>query len=172
MTIQFDRAWAMPNHDTFKIKPIHKFVKGNLTKGIWVDPFVRNSPFKKRMTYTNDLNKDFKASSHMDAYDFLRIFDESSVDGVIFDPPYSPRQISECYKGVGMKVTEKETQSSFWGNIKKEIARVVKPGGIVLSFGWNSGGVGKGNGFTLNKVLLVAHGGWHNDTICVMETKS
>ena len=34
MTIQFDRAWAMPNHDTFKIKPIHKFVKDNLTKGI------------------------------------------------------------------------------------------------------------------------------------------
>lgn len=64
------------------------------------------------------------------------------------------------------------TQASFWGNLKKEIARVVKPTGIVISFGWNSGGIGKTNGFTIAEVLLVAHGGNHNDTICVVETKN
>ena len=25
------------------------------------------------------------------------MFDDESVDGVLYDPPYSPRQISECY---------------------------------------------------------------------------
>ena len=63
------------------------------------------------------------------------------------------------------------TQSSFWGNLKKEISRVVKPNGIVVSCGWNSGGIGKTNGFSIVEILLVAHGGWHNDTIVTVEQK-
>ena len=63
------------------------------------------------------------------------------------------------------------TQSSFWGNLKKEIARVVKPNGIVISFGWNSNGIGKTKGFEIIEILLVSHGGNHNDTICVVERK-
>ena len=41
----------------------------------------------------------------------------------------------------------------------------------VISFGWNSGGIGKKYGFEIKKILLVAHGGWDNDTICVVEEK-
>lgn len=83
----------------------------------------------------------------------------------------SPRQIHESYKNVGMPIFKETTQSSFWGNLKKEIARIVKPEGKVISFGWNSGGIGKTNGFTITRILLVAHGGWHNDTICTVEVK-
>ena len=70
-----------------------------------------------------------------------------------------------------MTVNMQTTQSSFWGNLKKEISRVVIKGGTVMSFGWNSGGIGKVNGFEICEVLLVAHGGWHNDTIVTVETK-
>jgi hypothetical protein len=55
--------------------------------------------------------------------------------------------------------------------MKNEIARIVKPGGTVLSFGWNSNGVGKNRGFEIIEILLVAHGGQHNDTICIAEKK-
>ena len=92
----------------------------------------------------------------MDALDFLKTFDDCSVDGVLYDPPYSPRQISEC----------------FWSNQKKEISRIVKLGGKVISFGWNSGGIGIKYGFEIERILLVAHGGWHNDTICTIERKT
>lgn len=34
-----------------------------------------------------------------------------------------------------------------------------------------SGGIGKSYGFEIKKILLVPHGGWHNDTICVVEEK-
>ena len=105
----------------------------------------------------------------MDALDYLRTFGDSSLQGVIFDPPYSPRQIAECYGHVGRKVTQKDTQARFWGAIKKEIGRVLEPNGTALTFGWNSGGCGKVNGFQLVEVLIVAHGGWHNDTICTAE---
>ncbi len=107
----------------------------------------------------------------MDALDWLKTFENESVDVVLFDPPYSPRQVSECYKKVGRTVDLKTTQSSFWGNIKKEISRIVKQDGIVVTFGWCSNGIGKSNGFSIVEILLVAHGGWHNDTIVTVETK-
>ena len=53
-----------------------------------------------------------------------------------------------------------------------QIAREIKVGGKVISFGWNSGGLGKNRRFKIHKILLVAHGGLHNDTICVVERKT
>lgn len=44
-------------------------------------------------------------------------------------------------------------------------------GGVCISFGWNSMGIGKKNGFEIIEILLVAHGGMHNDTIVTVETK-
>ena len=108
----------------------------------------------------------------MDALDFLKMFGDASVDGILYDPPYSSRQVSECYHHFGYNVTEKTTQSSFWSNQKKEISRILKPGGKVITFGWNSGGIERKYGFDITRILLVAHGGWHNDTICTVEQKS
>lgn len=36
----------------------------------------------------------------MDALEFLKLFDDESVDVVLFDPPYSPRQVKEIYDKV------------------------------------------------------------------------
>lgn len=105
----------------------------------------------------------------MDALEFLKTFDDASVDFVLYDPPYSPRQVSECYKKLGKTVNMQTTQSSFWGNLKKEIARIIKPNAIVISFGWNSNGIGKTKGLEILEILTVAHGGQHNDTICTVE---
>ena len=160
----------MPSHDTFTVKPIRELIAAHITDGVWVDPFSRNSPFRERCI-TNDLNPEVVADCHLEALEFLRTFTDASVDGVLFDPPYSPRQISECYKQVGREVHTKDTQSSFYGDRKKEVARIVKPGGKVLCFGWNSGGIGKSNGFELREVLLVPHGVAHNDTVCTVELK-
>ena len=41
----------------------------------------------------------------------------------------------------------------------------------VISFGWNSGGIGMKYGFEISRILMVAHGGWLNDTICTIENK-
>lgn len=65
--MKFSRAWAMPNSETFSIKPIGNFVKKYLS-GVSVDPFARN---KNWFTYTNDLNPNTSAMFHMDAENFL-----------------------------------------------------------------------------------------------------
>lgn len=164
-----ERVWAMPSKKTFEIKPISELIKQEVDhRLLWIDPFANESKIAR---ITNDLNPEYGTDYHMDALDFLKMFDDESVDGVLYDPPYSPRQVSECYKGVGTAVTSETTQSSFWTNQKREISRIVKPGGKVISFGWNSGGIGDKYGFDIKRILLVPHGGWHNDTICTVEVK-
>lgn len=158
----------MPNKNTFDIAPIKQLILEEKHNGIWIDPYANKN---KIATITNDLNNKFDTDYNLDALEFLKLFKDSSVDGVLFDPPYSPRQISECYKNFGIEVSNKTTQSSFWSNQKKEISRIVKVGGKVITFGWNSGGIGKSYGFNITRILLVTHGGWHNDTICVVEEK-
>ena len=99
------------------------------------------------------------------------MFDNDSVDVVLYDRPYSPRQVAECYKSVGKTVNMQTTQASYWGKQKEQIGRIVKPGGYVITCSWNSGGIGKKHGFEIVEILMVAHGGWHNDTIVVVEKK-
>lgn len=159
----------MPNKNTFDIPPIRKLIAEELGENtFWIDPFANCNHIAD---VTNDLNPTFDTDYHMDALDFLRMFGSKSVDGVLYDPPYSPRQVSECYKNFGIEVTQETTRASFWSNHKKEISRIVKPSGKVITFGWNSGGIGAKYGFKIKRILLVAHGGWHNDTICTVEVK-
>ena len=133
-----------------------------------VDPFANTS---KYANITNDLDPAMPTMFHMDATDFLKQLKSHSADVVLYDPPYSPRQVSESYKRLNMSVNMSTTQASYWSQQKTEIGRIVKPGGIAISFGWNSGGIGKKHGFEILEILLVAHGGQHNDTICVVERK-
>jgi len=43
---------------------------------------------------------------------------------------------------------------------------------IVLSFGWNSIGMGIKKGFSIIELMLVCHGRTHNDTICIAEKRT
>ena len=161
--------WAMPNKNTFEIPPIAKLLDEEVDcNKVWIDPFANKN---KRATITNDLNLEFDTDFNLDALEFLKTFSDESIDGCLFDPPYSPRQVSECYKNVGKDVSYKDTSAAFWANLKKEIARIIKPKGKVISFAWNTGGVGKTLGFTKTRIMLVGHGGWHNDTIVTVEIK-
>ena len=60
---------------------------------------------------------------------------------------------------------------AFYSRIKQELARKIRVGGLAISCGWNTGGLGKENGFEIMKVLLVPHGGYRNDTILAVERK-
>lgn len=163
--MHMERIWAMPAADTFDCKPIGDFVRKYLT-GVSVDPFSRN---KRWATYTNDLNPETAAEHHMEAKEFLGMLATQGVkaDCIIVDPPYSPRQITECYAKVGRTATMQDTQSAFYTHIRAAAKKLCKKGTVVLSFGWNSTGMGKG--FVQREILLVAHGGAHNDTICLAE---
>lgn len=168
--MKISRMWAMPNHETFSIKPIGAFVKTYLEPShVSIDPFSGN---KRWATYNNDINPNADSNYHMDAEIFLNTLAAQGVkaDLVILDPPYSPRQISECYKSYGLEVGMKETQSALmYKRVRDAVMNVITDDAIVLSFGWNSVGMGKNRGFEQIEILLCCHGGAHNDTICIAE---
>ena len=167
-SVCINRVWAMPNKNTFSIKPINNLIQKHLMVGKVIDPFANSN---KIANVTNDLDLDYDTDYHLDALDFMKLFKESEVDLVLYDPPYSPRQVSECYKKLNYTVNMQTTQASYWSKQKAEIGRIVKVGGKVITCGWNSGGIGKKYGFEIVEILLVAHGGWHNDTLVTVEVK-
>jgi len=144
--IRFERVWAMPNKHTFSIKPIAQLIQQEKTPGIWLDPF----PFEYKT----------------DALVSLNNHETNSVDGVLFDPPYSPRQLKEAYDSKGQSW---DGTNSIWSQWQQEIARVIKPSGKCIKFGWNTGVIA--DGFEITRILLVSHGSHHNDTMVTVQKK-
>lgn len=157
----------MPNKNTFDIPQIKNIIE-KYNHGFSIDPFANTN---KMASVTNDLIPEYGTDYTEDALVFLKRFEDNSVDVVLYDPPFSVRQVSECYKKMDMSVNYKTTTARYWSAQKAEIGRIVKLGGNVITCGWNSGGIGKKHGFEIIEILLVAHGGWHNDTIVTVEEK-
>ena len=151
--MKIERDWSMPNKRTFQIKPIRRLLEQENALH-YQDPF----PYvESRLEF-------------VDALSYLSTFPDNSQDGILFDPPYSLRQLKECYKDLGRYMTGEESRLVYtkW---KNEIARVIRPGGKCISFAWSTTGLGKSRGFEIERILLVAHGGNHNDTLVTVERK-
>ena len=99
--MNISKTWSMPNPNTFSIKPIEDLIKKYIRYGVIVDPFARDSKFG---TITNDLDETMPTTYHMDALDFLKMLPDDTVDMILYDPPYSSRQVAECYKKHGRSV--------------------------------------------------------------------
>lgn len=171
--VVFSRVWDMPNSDTFSIPIIRCFVKRYLMgSNVSIDPFARN---KRWATHTNDLNPNTAATHHMEAEDFLNQLKTQNVmaDLFIFDPPYSPRQLKECYDNIGKKMQMEDGQTARLRSIWRDAAiPILTDNAVVLSFGWNTVGFGKKLGFEIEEIMLVCHGADHNDTICMAERRT
>ena len=166
MTI-INRIWAMPNKWTFRIPPIEEIVTRYADFGVgWADPFAGKSEFAE---FRNDLNSENGQPSQREALDFMRQFDDDTLAGVIFDPPYSLTQVSRSYNDMGLKFKGKENPTGGFPKVRDAISRAVRSGGLCISFGWNTVGIGKKRGGTIEEILIVCHGGNRNDTLCTVE---
>lgn len=161
--MKVSRSFAMPNKFTFRIPPVENLLERyGVLLGAWVDPMAGYySPAK----FTNDIDLHAPTWSHKDGFEFLSQFQSGVVEGVLFDPPYSLRQVTESYSGNGKDTIKVITK------YKDKIAELVRVNGYVISAGWNSNGIGKIRGFEIKEVLLIAHGSEHNDTIITVEQK-
>ena len=166
--MEINRIWSMPNKWTFKIPPITDLIKRYVKTGVgWIDPFAgMNSPAE----FTNDLNPEMPTIYHLHALEFCEELN-GKYNGILFDPPYSLRQMKECYDNIGIEKISQEDTNHFPRNVRNAIASKIKVGGYCLSFGWSSEGIGMKAGFKIIEILLVAHGGKHNDTIVTVEKK-
>lgn len=161
----------MPSRNTFTIPPFRQLLARVLQgRDVIVDPFANQS---RLGTIRNDLNPDFDTDYHLDALTFLRQLPPDSADALLYDPPYSITQAAECYHSYGKeRLATNVANMGYWRQLKDAAARVIKTGGVCISFGWNSNGLGLTRGFTMDEMLICAHGGSKNDTICTVETKN
>jgi len=158
----------MPNKWTFQIPPIKDLLAKYCGDGKgWIDPFAGTS---SPAEFRNDLNPEMPAQYHIDALDFIKQLD-GQFRGILFDPPYSYHQMKECYMEIGKGNITSRHATSFYGDLREAIEDKIIPGGIAISCGWNSIGMGKTHGFEIIEILLVCHGGAHNDTIVTVDKK-
>lgn len=118
------------------------------------DPFARQS-FTTRLqgTITNDLNEMMPTDYHLEFKEFATMMheQEQQFDLVLFDPPYSLRQLKEQYDGIGKDLELWQTKN-MWKDGKDLLGDLVKPGGYVISLGWSTAGFGKKRGFAKKEV--------------------
>ena len=163
--MKIQRVWAMPSRHTFTIKPIRELLQKYKVGKNWIDPFAGEySPAE----ITNDLNPAKPTQFHLEAIDFLKQLDGQYAGG-LYDPPYSLRQIMECYDEIGCRVDKKWATTKFYSEAKTYLANKIKPEGLCISFGWNTIGLGKKRGFEIIEVLVISHGRLHNDTLVTVD---
>ncbi len=162
--IKIKRVWEMPNKWTFKMRSVQKiFSKYNVGKG-WVDPFAGEySPAE----ITNDI-EGRQAKYKLDALDFLKSLPDKSAKGILFDPPYS---VEQCLRKYTPKQEGTAGRQEYWSKCKDQIGRIIESYGTVISFCWDSTGMGMERRFTILEILLICHGPCHNDTIVTVERK-
>lgn len=162
-------VWAMPSKWTFDVLELASIVAKYKRDGeTWADPFAG---FHCLAEITNDLNPESPAQHHMDATDFLMSLN-GPLDGVIFDPPYSLTQVSKSYNEMGLAFKGAENPTGGFPKARDEIARLVRPSGHVISYGWNTVGMGSNRGFEKVEIVVCCHGGNRNDTLVTVERKS
>jgi hypothetical protein len=84
-------------------------------------------------------------------------------DLIISDPPYSFHQAHTTYKNTDMiQMTA----------VKTEYDRLLKGGGQIIHFGFNSTGMGKTRNYVKQELCIVNQGGNHNDILILREQKS
>lgn len=111
----------------------------------------------------NDINPDLLRDGdlNLDAYDLAAwLGHEHRYDTVVFDPPYSAHQAIVSYG------TKRQQQVS---HARDVVEYVLRPGGRVISLGFNSTGMSNSRGFEKEALLLVNCGGSHNDYIILSE---
>ena len=157
-TIRMERAWAMPTPRPFQIPAIAKLIEEECA-GYPKEKIVDLFPYK----------------ATRDAFELLKSLPDSSVSVFLIDPPYSKKQAEDLYrdhgKEHGIPMVSWESPKQYWTEFRKEIARVLEPGGKCITLAWNTQGTGKGLAFKITRILMVAHGGGRNDTIVTVDRK-
>lgn len=165
-----------PKRYTFEMKKVKEWTELN-SKGLVLNLFAGKTKLNLNEIRV-DINKEMtKIDYIMDSFSFINFWIEEKndkFDTIILDPPYSLRKAREKYD-ISMKnsnpnvnVHNKKMIGSFT-IIKNVISNILAPEGRVLTFGYNSTGLGNARGFKKTKLLLINHFGDYDDTMGIIE---
>jgi hypothetical protein len=142
-------------------KEIDRMMWRTKGEGVAIDGFARDSFVNDLDCFiTNDLNPEMKCDFNLEWKDFAYTIQERGYqpDLVFFDPPYSLRQVKDCYDGIGKNLELWQTQN-MWGVGKDAIASCMPVGSRVVSLGWTTSGFGRHRGFEKVAIYVFEMGG-------------
>lgn len=153
------RFFEMPRKWTFQMPKLRAWIEERI-EGKTLNLFGGITRLNGDIVY-NDVNSELPADLRRDSYDLSQWADSADrFDTVIFDPPYTAFQAVKTYGG-------KKAQEV--SHARDVVEYVLKPGGRVLSLGFNSTGMSESRGFVKEEILMVNCGGSHNDFIILSE---
>lgn len=107
-----------------------------------------------------DIDESTQPDFVSDAFDFVRSWRGAQFNTIILDPPYNLRKAREKYQ---------ERYIGSFQKIKEQVQYILNPGGRIITLGYDTVGMSRRRGFEKEAVIIVCHGGDHNDTLCVVE---
>lgn len=143
---------------TFSIKPIREWTE-KTCEGKTLNLFAGRTKLNIDEV-RNDLDDEALADYQKDALQFVKEWNGEKFDTILLDPPYAYRKSMEMYKGI---------KASPFRQLKDELPRILKPNGLVITFGYHSNTMGKNRGFEVEQIALFSHGGAIHDTIASVE---
>ena len=161
--INFTYLQQPPRKFTFEQKELKKWVE-TWCKGKVLNLFAGKILLKVN-EIRNDINTEMPADFHLDANEFVKIWEEKDggkFDTVILDPPYSYRKSKEKYN------------NKYIGNLpllKNSLLKILTKDAYVISLGFDTVGMSKQRGFKKIAICVICHGGDHHDTLCLVEKR-
>lgn len=156
--VRFEHFRCPLHRYTFSVRPIREWVE-SVSEGKVLNLFA--GPTRLAIDEVrNDLDEEMPADHHLDALELLRSWHGERFQTVLLDPPYALRKSMELYNG---------HICSPFRQLKDDLPGVLKPGGLVITFGYHSIVMGTSRQFRLERIALSSHGGAIHDTIASVE---
>jgi hypothetical protein len=111
----------------------------------------------------NDLHPERDADLHVDVATIASEFPAGSFDTVVFDPPFDDLQAADKYDSLRAD----SVLEAF-----KQFRGLVRPGGVVLTFGWNSWGMRSVEAFDREETVLFQRGPVKRDVIATVDRRT
>lgn len=111
----------------------------------------------------NDLNPEMDADTNHDVAEIAEHFPPQSFDTILFDPPFDEKQAETKYDGLHAM----DVYAALEG-----FNELVRPGGRVVCFGWNSWGMRSFAAFEREETTLLQRGPIHRDVIVTVDRRT
>lgn len=164
MSIVFTYLRQPLNRYTFKAPKTRAWVEAHCQGKLVLNLFAGPTRLEGCREITNDLNPEFNTDYQMDALQCVNFFCDRNMDFdvVLIDGPYSYRKSMELYEG---------HKNSRFKRIIDVVPEILRPNGIVITFGYHSSVMSGKRGFAIQEICLISHGGAQHDTIATVERR-
>lgn len=148
---------------TFEYPPARRVVEDHLTGRVLNACAGKTKLNHDGEIVRNDLNPERDAEYHLDVAALREEFPPQSFDTVVFDPPFDDTQADDKYDGL---------RADSLVEAFRQFNELVRPGGVVISLGWNSWGMTSHGAFSREHVYLLQRGPCLRDVIVTVDKRT